>query len=265
MDRRGLARLLVLASMVLLMAVQALAQSANGPDPADAITAGDSGSYKGLSSGYAIGAAAGNVTALTISNIQSTRFWQGYYGNISGEIVLDDASNNTLYSWALATPSGEIYAVNHSLSVSWRNITCVNLTNTTGGLDDMAWASKINRTTIQSAYNLTDSDYENLTGTFNQTLDTNLVIAARTITAAASCPQLNTYVNNAWQQTSFNEVLLYDNATSLIFATILENNVDGFRDGGDDLHDFQLMVLEDGTPGGPDTSTTQYYFYVELD
>lgn len=264
MDRRGLARLFVIASMVLLMAAHGIAQAESGPDAVDNINIGSSSSYTASGTGYAVWAVAGNVTALSITNTQSSQFWQGYYGNISGDIVLDDADDNMLFSWALATPSGEIFAVNHSGSVSWRNITCVNLTNTTGS-GEMTGASKINRSSIQSAYNLTDANYENITATFNQTLDTSLVIAARTITASQQCPQLNTYVDGEWQSSSFNEVLLYDNDTSLVFTSILENSVDGFREGSDDTHDFQMMVLEDGTPGGPDASVTNYYFYVELD
>ena len=62
-------------------------------------------------------AEAGNVTELNISATVVTRGWQGYYGNVSGTITLDDGLNNTMYSWALADPEGEVYASrNNSIS-----------------------------------------------------------------------------------------------------------------------------------------------------
>ncbi len=264
MDARSFARLILAGMCVvsLMMMQSVVAQSGTGdPDPVDSLLTGASGRYNGQTTGYGISAVAGNVTALTIQNFQATQFWQGYYGNITGEIKLDDASNNTLFSWSLANPVGEIYAVNNSGTVQWGNITCVNLTSAANTTDTIG---KINRTTIQSAYNLTDQDFDNLSSTFNQSYSAALVVGARTIPASLQCPEVNTYVDEAWQTTSYSELLLHDNLSSLVFAAIIERNVDGFRAGSNDAHDFQMMVLEDGTPGGPDASMTTYYFYVEL-
>src|SRR3989344_6931613 len=59
--------------------------------------------------GTVVQAEAGNVTALNINSTRLTSRWQGYYGNITGRVTLDDASNNTLFDWELASPRGEIY------------------------------------------------------------------------------------------------------------------------------------------------------------
>ena len=58
----------------------------------------------------------GNMTSLGINSTKITLRWQGFYGNVTGTITLDDASNNTLYNWQLASPQGEIYASNGSTS-----------------------------------------------------------------------------------------------------------------------------------------------------
>lgn len=260
MDAQRFGKHLAVGLLLLLMARAAL--SAPDPVPPVNVTVGSSGSHLGASSGFAVPAAAGNITALTISHTQTSQFWQGYYGNITGDIVLDDSSNNTLFSWALANPSGEIYASNSSSGINWGNVTCVNLTN--GTSFDTHGSSKINRTSIQGAYNLTDQDAENLTSTFNTTFSGTLTVSTVTITTADQCPQLTTYVDGAWQQNSFKEVLLFDNESALLFTSILQENTDGFQSGSNDAVDFQMMVLEDGTAGGPDISTTTYYFYVEL-
>ena len=71
---------------------------------------------------------AGNVTGLNISAQSITQAWQGYFGNVTGIITLDDSYNRTLYDWTLADPEGEVYAANDT--VTWTNIQCFNFTAT---------------------------------------------------------------------------------------------------------------------------------------
>ena len=77
--------------------------------------------------------------------------------------------------------------------------------------------------------------------------------------AANQCPTLNTYINNVSQDTDFEEMALYD-STSIIYATILENDLAGY-DG--QTYDFQMLVPENGSQGF--TGATPYYIYVELE
>ena len=62
---------------------------------------------------------------------------------------------------------------------------------------------------------------------------------------------------------NFNETLLYSiSEADLIYtALITRGGADGFKSNNDN-YDFQMLVAEDGHQG--DTSTTNYYFYVEL-
>jgi hypothetical protein len=61
-----------------------------------------------------IPALAGNVTELSISGFSITQSWQGYFGNVTGTIMLSDSSDNVMYNWSLASPEGEIYASTNS-------------------------------------------------------------------------------------------------------------------------------------------------------
>ena len=53
---------------------------------------------------------AGNITELNIVGTTITQTWQGFVGNVSGTITLDDSENNTLINWSLGDPEGEVYA-----------------------------------------------------------------------------------------------------------------------------------------------------------
>jgi hypothetical protein len=218
--------------------------------------------------GMSTQAQAGNVTALEIFGQSPTLWWQGYYGNVTGRIVLSDAINNTMYAWELATPSGEIYATNSSLAVWWDNLTCVNFTA------DTATNHKINMTTLNVQYNMNltadpaNVDIQAFNGTFNSTFTDILSVGGNKIgdddTDSEHCAMLYTFVDGAWQQNIFRELITFDNESALVFVSFLEDSLNGFENGGDDLHDFQMMVPEDGTPG-QEAITTTYYFYVELE
>jgi hypothetical protein len=70
-------------------------------------------------------------------------------------------------------------------------------------------------------------------------------------------------VNNESQDSDFEEIILYDGTDHLngdiVYATILEQNLAGYNNN---QFDFQMIVPENGAPTW--TSSTPYYFYVEL-
>src|SRR3989338_8064271 len=74
-------------------------------------------------------AEAGNVTSLQIVATKITSRWQGFYGNITGNITLSDSSSNSMYNWMETAPRGEIYAVNSSATPVWGEVFCFNFTN----------------------------------------------------------------------------------------------------------------------------------------
>ncbi len=190
---------------------------------------------------------AGNVTGLDVVSTKITESWQGYYGNISGYITLDDALNNTLYNWSITSPSGQIYASNGSVT-SWASVYCVNESTTK------------NISQIETWLNIGASDEDGVDETFNVTFAGSFTVGAVTINSADDCQQATTFKDEAYQATDFVEVIL-SAEQNYIWTAILENDVDGFKSTVDN-NDFQMLVGEDGHSG--DVSTTQYFFYTEV-
>lgn len=199
-----------------------------------------------------ISAEAGNLTELTITGVTQTKTWQGYYGNVSGTIILEDAQGNRFYDWGAAEPQGEVYAsVNDS--ITWSDITCANLSDDTY------------LSTWNTFYGITDNDYDSINLTYNLTDHDTFYVGTRTQTG---CPTTYTFVDDARQFVDFPAVLLTsDSDSTMIFTSILENKTDGVRegipgfDGGD--YDFQLLVAENGQVGNDQTTT--YYFWIEIE
>ena len=246
----SLLSLLTLASFV-------SAQATVSPVAVDAIESVAPERKPTASGGVAVASESGNTTELLINGTAITQHWQGYYGNVTGEITLDDADSNTLFAWTLATPTGELFAVNGTQTVQWNNITCVNLTNTTSGAETTG-SSKINASSLNQQFYISDFDVDNFTGTFTSTYDgADLQIGQRTITADNQCPSTFGHVNNLSQTTDFEELLLFDNDSSLVFTALLDTpGTTGFD--GLDTHHFEMIVgQENGTIGN-------YYFYIEL-
>ena len=201
------------------------------------------------SGAFQVDAQAGNVTQLSINTSILTSRWQGYYGNISGSITLDNAAGWTLYDWSAGdlAVTGEIYAANQTIS-SWADVICVNFTgNGTVG------HSGINVTQLEAMYGMTLTDGDGMDETFTTTDD--IVIGETTL---SNCPATHLYVNNATQTAQWNESLLTENATgAVIYASKVEQNTQGF-DGNE--WDFQMLVADDGDIA----AATTYQFYVEL-
>lgn len=216
----------------------------------------------------AIEVAAGNVTALVIDGTRITEAWAGYYGNVSGDIVLDDSSNFTLYDWSLPSPAGEVYAANGS-NVVWGSVYCMNVsgsrnsTGSNGNGDPNGNVYAINGSQIELNFGINVTDTDGLNETFNDTYSsaTGFVVGDITINVADGCSMAHTYTDES-VDANWQEFLLTDNQT-LIFTTIIRQDTDSYQPGTNHLADFQMIVLEDGHAGADDT-TTSYYFYVEL-
>ena len=198
-------------------------------------------------------AQAGNLTELSISGVTQTKSWQGYYGNVSGTIILEDAQGNRFYDWTAAEPQGEIYtSINQT--IDWTTVECSPI------LDDNTQSTFWN-----GVYGITDQDYDTINKTYNKTDHPTFYVGTRTQTG---CPTTYTFVNNAAQSSDFPAVLLSsDSNSTLIYTSIIENKTDGAREGitGFDGNnwDFQVLVNEDGQLGNDVTTT--YYFWVEIE
>jgi len=214
-------------------------------------------------------AIAGNVSELTITAFSTTQTWQGYFGNVSGTIQLADASDNVLYNWTLASPAGEVYSSANE-TISWTNIQCFNFTATgdyTGESGNGGTTSLYgtNLTLIETQYTLNAGDVDGVDETFalSGTGTHDAFYTASQQFDEGECQSTRVFGNSgAGVNNEFEEVLLYEPTTqSVVFASLLESgNIIGF-DSKD--YDFEMLVLEDGH--GTDTSSTTYYFFVELE
>ena len=195
---------------------------------------------------------AGNLTELTITGVSQTKSWQGFFGNVSGTIILEDSAGFRFYDWTAAEPQGQVYA-SANQSISWTTVNCWDIDDTPS------------RWSWYDFYGMNDSDYDNINMTYNLNLHDEFYVGLITI-PADSCRSTYTFVNNQSQTDDFPAVLLADENDALIFTAILEDRAIGERqgkagyDGGD--YDFQLLVAERGRFG--DTDTTTYYFWIEI-
>jgi len=219
------------------------------------------GSQRGITerSSKSAPAEAGNVTELMINATTITKTWQGYYGNVSGKIVLDDANNMSMYNWALASVDGEIYASNSS-TVSWSNVNCFNLT----AYGDGTAADRSGNLTYYELYlGVPSTAADGVDETFNTASHSAFSVGTRSF-SADTCPSVKTYVNNAPQTSTsdFIELMMYDNSTRVaVFTTLINNTVTGFNNK---KWDFQMMVPVKGGHDAPATIDT-FYFFAEIE
>jgi hypothetical protein len=223
-------------------------------------------------------AIAGNVSELNFDGSTITRTYQGYIGNVTGSIVLGDASNNTLYDWTLASPQGEIYAVRSVTVPSWESVTCAS-------------QSELQNEDLRlNATELTDEDAVNRTFVVGGAPDQTTRFSGANFShpqfwtanqsmEAGTCAVATLYNSTSEPSPYFKEVLLSDNVntdpstgfviyTGIISHTFDPSNADLAADGFDDRsYDFEMLVGEDGhgaQTGSTATSST-YWFYLELD
>jgi len=221
-------------------------------------------------------ALAGNVTEITVTGFTVTQSWQGYFGNVSGTIWLADSSDNVFYNWSLASPEGEVYASINGTSIDWAYTQCFNFTATGTFADDTGNAGGTsqfgtNLSSLESQFTIASDDVDGVNETFSLTgthesgggLEHDLFYTNSLQFSAGEC--LSSHIRTSGgglADGTFQEVILYEpTSRAVIFTSLLdEEDVAGF-DGT--LHDFEMLVLEDGH--GTDTSTTTYFFYVELE
>lgn len=191
-------------------------------------------------------AQAGNVTELNIFGYSITQAWQGYFGNITGTLMLSDASDNVMYNWSLANPEGEIYA-SRSSSVDWDNIGCFD------------W--DLNGSWLESEFGIESDDVDGVNETFSYFKGHDLFYANNIEISQDSCMSAHIFDSSGSDLNGYyQEVLLWDGVDVVFTSLIEETSVLGF-DGRD--HDFEMLVLENGHE--TDLDATPYYFYVELE
>ena len=184
------------------------------------------------------------ITTMVLTSTQQDPFWKAYVGNVSGLLSLDDAATNTIYDWALATITGEVYATRTS-SADWSSVQC-------------AQAATI--TAENTFHNMTQGQVDSINGTFNATGHAQFVTASSTL-LNDTCPSQALFVSDTRQvansSADFQEVLIEENGGSLVYTALINDGATGF----DTLsYDFQMIVAESNIKASP----TTYYFYLEL-
>ncbi|MCC7574008.1 hypothetical protein KO361_00245 [Candidatus Woesearchaeota archaeon] len=225
---------LVMLLLIILTAGFVTAQPLGVED----VDVGTSSRFDDTTTPEAVDAQAGNVTELTLHGLSVTRFWQGFYGNITGTIILSDASGANFYDWNVTTPTGQVYASRNN-AVSWTNINCSNATHIAAE---------------ETALGQNSNDPDSITNTFTNNNHPDFNVGLTTITG---CPTTQAYNATGEQGNAFWQVLLNAD-TDTIYTTIIEDTTpEGFD--GNPWH-FQLLVGENGLVEG----TTPYYFYLEI-
>jgi len=187
----------------------------------------------------------GTITIMNVDATQQNFAWKAYVGNISGTLVLDDSNGRSIYGWSLTTLTGEILATRTSSPV-WTTLSC---------------AAQSVMAAENTVLNMGGTDIDNINNTFNETAHQAFSIAGNTMNQN-TCPSAATYVNDTSQTASstalYQEILINDSSSNLIFVGELESNLQGFDNS---TYDFQLIVPDNDAA----SNQTQYYFYVELD
>jgi hypothetical protein len=236
----GILKIMLVISVGLISVVEVLA-TPMGPS---SITPLSSSRYP-ISGASNFSAIAGNVTEINFEANSVTSVWQGYFGNISGNIKLGNALNQTLYDWGAASPNGEIYATRSSTTPVWGSIRCANSSE----LDSEDIALSVNSAIEKDSVNNT---FLNVTS-FNA-----FMTGGQNINTTQNCYAVNLHDQTGNPSANFQEVILHD-GSRLVYTAIVSQDSMGF-DGLN--HDFEMIVGEDGH--NDDINPTTYYFYVEL-
>lgn len=189
--------------------------------------------------------AGGTFTTLTLNTTGQTYRWKAYVGNVSGKLVLADAANTSIFDWTVTSVTGEVYATRSSSSLDWTTVSC-------------AGTALIDSEDVYMNMSLVSPDTIN--STFNNTVHKGFYVGGTRV-QNNTCRAIATYVNGVAQAPSqsaaFQEVLLADASSNLIYATLVSPYTIGYNN---QRYDFQMILAENEYHVTP----TTYYLYVEL-
>ncbi|MEK6968656.1 MAG: hypothetical protein AABX51_08605 [Nanoarchaeota archaeon] len=238
-------------AVVFLVALAYAAQAE--PVGANATKVGNSQRAGLYNTSLSVPAQAGNVTEVLVVSNSVTKHWQGYFGNVTGSIILANAAGNNLYQWPMGIVRGEIFASRNSSRINWTGVNCA------------AQGNVVNEDAYVNASPTIDLDSVNQT--FNYTTHPTFQISSNTLTGCPSTPVNGSSATAA----GFWNVFLTDNGTDpvssiddiSIYATLIDADKIGFNGN---TYDFQMLVGENGNGSEefPNGNPTTYFFYVEL-
>jgi len=189
--------------------------------------------------------AGGTFTTLILNTTGQTYRWKAYVGNVSGKLTLADATNTSIFDWSVTSVTGEIYATRSNSLVDWSSVGCADAAL----IDDE-----------DEFMNMSLGSPDTINRTFNNTVHKAFYVGTTNI-ANGTCRAIATYVNGVAQTPSqnavFQEVLLKDSSSNLIYTTLVNSSTIGYNN---QRYDFQMILAENEHQTVP----TTYYLYVEL-
>ncbi len=212
---------------ILMIAVFVLSFSMAVAAPSGASTTTGASTTGSATSSTQVSATGGNITYVNVSSNVITGRWAGFYGNVSGNLLLADASANNFYQWTVGSMDGAVvYAANTTIS-DW----------TLSALDNAHAPSWVNGS-------VTDS----FTNTFSATEEFN----SSSLTVA-STPYVTTYNSTGVAGNLKTYALYATNDDANVWAGKVVDDANAFN--GDSV-DYQILL--------PAQTGTTYNFYLEL-
>ena len=216
--------------LILMMAVLVLSFSMVLAAPSGASTTTGASTTGTATSSTTVNADGGNVTYVDVSSNVITSRWAGFYGNVSGSLLLSDASSHNFYQWSISSMTGAVvYAADAAVS-DW---TGTNI----GALDNAHAPSWVN-TSAADNFTQTFASTESFT---SSSLNEANVPYATTFNSSGVAGNLKTYALYATTE------------SATIWAGKVVDDADGFA--GDTV-DYQVLL--------PAQTGTTYNFYLEL-
>lgn len=209
--------------------------AAADPQVADVITDTDQGRYdfSDIAADTDIDVTSGNVKFTELESNQSTVHWAALYGNVTGNIVLGDSSENVLYDWAT---EGRLVYASESAAPTWAALVDASQANVVGELPYLG-----------------RSTGDNYTNTFNWTTAENISSLLFQSITSDYAMTYNSTKAHTWKTYS-----LWD-TTNLVFAARVSPDGDSYVGSA---VDFQMLLPEDGEE--QDETATTYNLWVEL-
>ncbi len=224
MQRRNMFLVFGIAAMLLLSVWSVAAAT---PGEADISNVADKGEYL-KTSADSVNLEAGNITYADVETNMSTYRWAGLFGNVSGNIVLGDSSNNVMYQW---TAQGKMVYASTAASVTWTSLADATATDMPAYLTG-AYADNYSQTFTGSSENIGSNIFTTITSDYAQTNG-----------------------GSGWKTYS-----LWD-TTNLVWAGPVVAGGQNAYDGATKAQ-YQIILPEDGTAG--DTTVQAYNLWVEL-
>jgi len=183
--------------------------------------------------GGAVKAEGGNVTLVNVGARSQTRVWQGYFGEVNGNLTLEDASADLFFNWSVTNPDGEVYASRNSTM-------------------DFTTVAGVTDCTVDETLTGPGRDKTSRTFALNATLTPAFEVGAISISSAC---QVFTHTSSA-PAFDFEEIIINATGVTSIYTARINSDTVGF-DGA--THDYQMIVPDD-----PGVAIQTYYFFAEF-